>query len=158
MLLCAPITYTKKRWASLIEIKAVNAAIIQRLSESPSNQCWNFRTIYRGYTWRNPVGVGLSYRPARLHRLVESIPGLLKSLKIPSLSYIETFKCSPISQQLISPLRQFCEIFLFLPVRKAKQSNNTQTLEQLRRAFQVYTLIPQQLNYYSEPLICSLFS
>ncbi len=38
---------------------------------------------------RNRVGIGLSYRPARLHRLaesisLESIPGLLKSLKIPS--------------------------------------------------------------------------
>jgi hypothetical protein len=33
---------------------------------------------------RNRVGIGLSYRPARLHRLVESIPGPLKSLKIPS--------------------------------------------------------------------------
>ncbi len=27
----------------------------------------------------------MSYMPARLHRLAESIPGLLKSLKIPSL-------------------------------------------------------------------------
>jgi hypothetical protein len=34
---------------------------------------------------RNRVGIGLSYRPARLHRLAESIPGPLKSLKIPSL-------------------------------------------------------------------------
>ncbi len=34
---------------------------------------------------RNRVGIGLSYRPARLHKLVESIPGLHKSLKIPAL-------------------------------------------------------------------------
>ncbi len=39
---------------------------------------------------RNQVGIGLSYRPARLHRLagidsLESIPGLLKSLKIRAL-------------------------------------------------------------------------
>jgi hypothetical protein len=34
---------------------------------------------------RNRVGIGLSYRPARLHRLSESIPGLLKSLKIRAL-------------------------------------------------------------------------
>jgi hypothetical protein len=33
----------------------------------------------------NLVGIGLSDRPACLHRLVESIPGLLKSLKIPFL-------------------------------------------------------------------------
>jgi hypothetical protein len=33
---------------------------------------------------RNQVGIGLPYRPARLHRLAESIPGLFKSLKIPS--------------------------------------------------------------------------
>jgi hypothetical protein len=31
---------------------------------------------------RNRVGIGLSYWPARLHRLAELIPGLLKSLKI----------------------------------------------------------------------------
>jgi hypothetical protein len=34
---------------------------------------------------RNQTGIGLSYRRARLHRLTESIPGILKSLKIPSL-------------------------------------------------------------------------
>ncbi len=37
---------------------------------------------------RNWVGIGLSYKPARLHRMaasLESIPGLLTSLKIPSL-------------------------------------------------------------------------
>jgi hypothetical protein len=39
---------------------------------------------------RNREGIGLSYRPARLHRLAESIPfesipGLLKNLKIPFL-------------------------------------------------------------------------
>ncbi len=31
---------------------------------------------------RNRVGKGMLYRPARLHRLAESIPGLLKSLKM----------------------------------------------------------------------------
>jgi receptor-type tyrosine-protein phosphatase F len=37
---------------------------------------------------RNRVEIGLSYRPARLHRLAEPIPGLLKSLKIrASLSF-----------------------------------------------------------------------
>jgi hypothetical protein len=34
---------------------------------------------------RNRVGIGLSYRSVRLHRLAESIPGLLKSIKIKSL-------------------------------------------------------------------------
>jgi hypothetical protein len=34
----------------------------------------------------NRLGMGLLYRPARLHRLAESIPGLLRSLKIPSLA------------------------------------------------------------------------
>ncbi len=33
---------------------------------------------------RNRVGIALSYRAARLHRLAESIPGLLKSIKIPA--------------------------------------------------------------------------
>jgi hypothetical protein len=34
---------------------------------------------------RNQVGIVLLYQPARLHRLPESIPGLLKCLKIPPL-------------------------------------------------------------------------
>ncbi len=43
---------------------------------------------------RKRVWIGLSYRPARLRRLAESIPwnlfhGLLKSLKIPSLVCIQ---------------------------------------------------------------------
>ncbi len=33
--------------------------------------CWNFRTVYGA---RNKVGIRLSYRPATLHRLAESIP------------------------------------------------------------------------------------
>jgi hypothetical protein len=32
---------------------------------------------------RNRVGIGLYYQPGRLQRLVESIPGLLKRLKMP---------------------------------------------------------------------------
>jgi hypothetical protein len=40
---------------------------------------------------KNRVRIGLLHRPARLHTLgndfLESIPGLLKSLKIPSLVY-----------------------------------------------------------------------
>jgi hypothetical protein len=32
---------------------------------------------------RNQVGIGFLYRPARLQRLVESISGLHRSLKIP---------------------------------------------------------------------------
>ncbi len=44
---------------------------------------------------RKRVGIGLSYRPARLHGLggidfLESIPGLLPCLKIPSLVDCET--------------------------------------------------------------------
>jgi hypothetical protein len=35
---------------------------------------------------RNRVGTGLLYRPARLHRLVKTIPGLLKILQIRALS------------------------------------------------------------------------
>ncbi len=47
-----------------------------------NKQCCNFLTTYMGA--RNRVDIGLSYRPARLHRLAESIsiPGLLKSLNI----------------------------------------------------------------------------
>ncbi len=44
------------------------------------------------WSW-NRVGIGLSYRPARLHRVAESIPGLLKSLKIPSLQILQVSLC-----------------------------------------------------------------
>jgi hypothetical protein len=37
---------------------------------------------------KNRVGAGLSYRPDRLLRLAESIPGLLKSLKLPLIPLI----------------------------------------------------------------------
>jgi hypothetical protein len=41
----------------------------------------------------------LSYWPARLHRLAESIPGFLKSLKIPSQAAcaggLDSFELSP---------------------------------------------------------------
>ncbi len=40
---------------------------------------------------RNRVGIGLSYRLARLHRLAESIPGLLKCLKIRALDSLLGF-------------------------------------------------------------------
>ncbi len=59
---------------------------------SCSEQNYNLRMYQHGLTVlefleqlmgaRNRVGIGLSYRPARLHRLVESIPGLLKRLQI----------------------------------------------------------------------------
>jgi hypothetical protein len=50
------------------------------------DQCWNFRTIYGA---RNRVGIRMSYRPAGLYRLAESIPGLLKSLKISPQMFIK---------------------------------------------------------------------
>jgi hypothetical protein len=52
-------------------------------------------TLEQSLMARNRIGLGLSYRPARLHRLAESIPwnrflgtipGPLKSLKMPSLN------------------------------------------------------------------------
>ncbi len=36
---------------------------------------------------RNRVGIGLSYRPIRLHSLAEAIPGLHKVLKIRALGF-----------------------------------------------------------------------
>jgi len=36
------------------------------LNSSKAHQCWNFIRIYGDY--RNRVGIGLSYLPARLHR------------------------------------------------------------------------------------------
>ncbi len=49
-------------------------------------QWWNFRTIMGT---SNRVGIGLSHRPARQHGQAgeESIPGPLKSLKIPARNY-----------------------------------------------------------------------
>ncbi len=61
--------------------------------DSPAGEESQFRRagILEQSMWaRNRVGIRLSYRPARLHRLGESIPwnqipGLLKCFKIPSL-------------------------------------------------------------------------
>jgi hypothetical protein len=55
----------------------------QNVRTRPSLSTWYFRTICGA---RNRVGIGLSYRPARLHRLSKSIPwnrflGSLKVLK-----------------------------------------------------------------------------
>jgi hypothetical protein len=49
------------------------------------NHRWNFKTVYTMGA-RNRVGIGLSYRPARLHRLEELIPWnrFLGSLKVKS--------------------------------------------------------------------------
>ena len=46
------------------------------LKQKSKLKCWNSRTIYGGA--RKRVGIGLSYRTARLHRVAESIPGFLK--------------------------------------------------------------------------------
>ncbi len=59
------------------------ALILILLSNKSDHQCWNFRTIYGA---RNMVGIGLSYRLARLHRQAESVSwnrflGFLKVLK-----------------------------------------------------------------------------
>ncbi len=47
---------------------------------------WFFRQHKRTQCW-NRVGIGLSYRPARLYRLVESILGHLNSLKTGAQNY-----------------------------------------------------------------------
>jgi hypothetical protein len=57
------------------------------------NLCWNFRTIYGGY--RSQLSRKRVAVPARQATggidFLESIPGLLKSLKIPSLHSFLTF-------------------------------------------------------------------
>ncbi len=45
----------------------------------------------------------MSYRPARLHWLAESIPGLLNSLKIPSLFWSFLSMDEPIAASYMSP-------------------------------------------------------
>ena len=57
---------------------------------------------------RNRVGGGLSYRPARVNRLAESIPDLLKSFKIQSLIEKDANKCAQKSANHIS-----CETLLW---------------------------------------------
>ncbi len=55
----------------------------------------------------------LSYRPARLHRLAESIPGLLKSLQIRALVYRRTEDCTQERKQTRIPT---CGRFLKSPM------------------------------------------
>jgi hypothetical protein len=52
--------------------------IARHLTGSIWGQCWN---LEQSIGTRNRVRIGLSYRPTRLHRLAESIPGLQKSFK-----------------------------------------------------------------------------
>jgi hypothetical protein len=54
---------------------------------------------------RHRVGIGLSYRPARLHRLAESIPGLHNRLKIRAL-YTANESPHPSRILLTSPKRR----------------------------------------------------
>jgi hypothetical protein len=52
---------------------------------------------------RNRVRIGLSYRPARLHGLAESIPGILKNLKISLLGpppFSTTGQCVPVAPKI----------------------------------------------------------
>jgi hypothetical protein len=53
---------------------------------------------------RNRIGIGLSYRPDRLHEQAKSIPGLLKSLKISSKA---SFLCN-----------MFCYVIFSSEIRK----------------------------------------
>ncbi len=54
------------------------------------------RTLEQSMGARNRVVIGLSYRPARLHRLAESIPGIRKNLKY-CLCFLHSFSLSSFS-------------------------------------------------------------
>jgi hypothetical protein len=45
---------------------------------------------------RKRVGIGMSYRPARPYRLAETIPGILKSFKMPSRLHVYWHAISPV--------------------------------------------------------------
>jgi hypothetical protein len=70
VLLC---TCTGESKPNLLHIYMCNCTPVHSIYKKSSIQCSAgiFITIYGGY---NRVGIGLSYRPARLHRLAESIP------------------------------------------------------------------------------------
>ncbi len=83
-------------------ILTTDTAAITEWSSSFNSLWWNFRTIYGA---RNRVRIGLSYQPARLHWIAESIPwnlflgidslvsipGILKGLKMPYLVWWKAF-------------------------------------------------------------------
>jgi hypothetical protein len=69
---------------------------------------------------KNRVGIGLSYRPTRLHRKaelipMESIPGLLKSLKIRALggNYSGEITCSSLSEYYRCTRTRSCKVVLY---------------------------------------------
>jgi hypothetical protein len=62
---------------------------------------------------RNRVGTGLSYRPARLHRLAESIPGLRKSLKNSGCGSIRRFTVDGVTEGVFD----FCSMLDYWGVR-----------------------------------------
>ncbi len=69
--------------ASEYDSRQIFAPSLRRTWGRSTMQCWNVRTICAGARYR--VGIELLYWPARLNWLAESIPGLHKSLKMPSL-------------------------------------------------------------------------
>jgi hypothetical protein len=63
-------------WIQITVVTQITRGMLDRYSKQPVlslwssillSLCWNFRTIYEA---RNRVGIGWSYRPARLHRPV----------------------------------------------------------------------------------------
>ncbi len=64
----------------------VNSHYLSKVRQRTTHRQW-WKILLQPLGARNRVGKMLSYRPVRLHRLAESIPGLLKSLKILSLAW-----------------------------------------------------------------------
>jgi hypothetical protein len=81
---------------------------------------------------RNPVGIGLSYRPARLHRLaagvmdsLESILGLLKFLKIQALCLGTGIELHKLRIRITNPRRSgFIIEFKFLATKTEPKPKN----------------------------------
>jgi hypothetical protein len=79
--------------------------------------CWYFK---QSMGTRNRVGIGLSYRPDRLHRLVELVswnqfPGLHKSLKIRFLLFYDEADSNQYSQRKkLREKRRAGWVFIFI--------------------------------------------
>jgi hypothetical protein len=102
---------------------------------------------------RNRVGIGLSCRPDRLKRLAESIPGLLKSLKMPTLGSLNVghrsclafknsvrFMCCPLIWFLITYNSNVKIVTDIQGCESRRQKNSTCTRPSFRENWKVLSL------------------
>jgi hypothetical protein len=90
---------------------------------------------------RNLVGIGLSYQPARLHWLLETIPGLLKYLLWPEPVFVDLLK----AQESIPTLRAGTTTLFVVPVHQWPHAQYIGWRNRFWGSVNVYKYVPSFL-------------